>query len=77
MLYYYFVNVNPDDSRLWDDPFPGMVRLQNGPYSSQGTVEVFCNGIWSTLCGNSFTANDANSICIQLGYKGAQSYNYV
>ena len=66
-----------DTNRLWDDPFPGMVRLQNGSYSSEGIVEVFCNGVWGTVCGNSISTNDANSICLQLGYKGAETTSNV
>ena len=61
-----------DATRLWDDPFPGMVRLQNGSYSSEGVVETFCNGVWTTACGSSFTTNDANSVCMQLGYKAGE-----
>ena len=71
MLLYIDVN------RLWDDPFPGMVRLQNGPLSSEGTLEVFCNGVWSTACGDSFISNDGDSVCLQLGYSGANAISTV
>ncbi len=61
-----------DTNRLWDDPFPWMVRLQDGPFSSEGLVEVYCNGVWNKVCGgSSFSVNDADTVCLQLGYKGS------
>ena len=49
-----------------------MVRLQNGPFSSEGRVQVYCNGVWYTVCGgSSFSVNDADTVCLQLGYKGS------
>ena len=59
----------PVASRLWDNPFTGQVRLSHGNYSSQGLVEVYCNGQWGTVCDDSFFQNElADTICRQLGY---------
>ena len=35
-----------DSTRLWDNPYTGMVRLQIGHYTGQGRVEVYCNNQW-------------------------------
>ena len=64
-----------DSNRLWDSPFPGMVRLQDGEYSSEGRVEVYCNGEWGTVCDNGFSIFEANVFCRQLGYSFADSYD--
>ena len=45
-----------------------MIRLQGGNYSNEGRVEVYCNGQWGTICDDTLSTNDANTVCQQLGY---------
>ena len=66
-----------DTTRIWNSsPFPGMVRLQDGDYSNEGRVEVYCNGQWGTICSDGFDSTDANTICKQLGYDAYDNFNH-
>ena len=66
--------MHSDATRIWDSPFPGMIRLQGGNYSNVGRVEVFCNGEWGTICVNGFDGTDALTLCKQLGYNAYHRY---
>ena len=46
------------------------VRLVDGTTLSEGRVEVFIHGHWSTVCDYRFTDGDARVVCRQLGYIG-------
>ena len=54
-----------------------MVRLTRGGYTSEGLVEVYCNGQWGTICDDGFNDDDANAICKQLGYSRAHQYDHL
>ena len=71
-----YISIILDTTRIWDsNPYPGMVRLQQGDYVNQGRVEVYCNGQWGTICDNYFDSYDANAICRQLGYSTSLYYD--
>ena len=53
-----------------------MIRLQEGRYSNEGRVEIYCNGQWGTICDDGFDSTDANTICKQLGYGGYVRMNF-
>ncbi|XP_074849505.1 neurotrypsin isoform X2 [Carettochelys insculpta] len=48
----------------------GSVRLRGGKNEFEGTVEVYLNGIWGTICSNHWDHNDASVICRQLEFGG-------
>lgn len=47
--------------------FAGSLRLQGGRSKLDGTVEVYLNGVWGTICGNGWDDRDAAVVCRQLG----------
>ena len=43
-------------------------RLVNGPNRYEGRLQVLRNGIWGTVCDDSFTSNAAKVVCYMLGF---------
>ncbi|XP_012686740.2 neurotrypsin [Clupea harengus] len=51
----------------------GSMRLQGGRSRLEGAVEVYLNGVWGSICSNSWDDRDAAVVCKQLGqgFKGS------
>ena len=47
----------------------GEIRLTGGTSAGQGTVEICgTNGVWGSVCDDSWGTSDAQVVCRQLGY---------
>lgn len=46
---------------------PLQIRLVGGKNSNEGRVEVLHNNVWGTVCGDSWSAEEATVVCRQLG----------
>ena len=54
---------NPDSNSCEE----GSVRLQNGAIEQEGRVEVCTNGVWGSVCDQSWNETEAFVVCKQTG----------
>ncbi len=52
-----------------DNCSDGQVRLVNGSNILEGRIEMCINKAWGSVCDDSFSEDDSNVICKELGYR--------
>lgn len=48
------------------------MRLVGSEYSDRGTIEVYHNGQWGTICDDFFDKADGDVICRMLGFDSSR-----
>ncbi|XP_022104992.1 scavenger receptor cysteine-rich domain superfamily protein-like [Acanthaster planci] len=51
---------------------PNIIRLAGGSNRSSGRVEIYQDYTWGTLCDTDWDVTDAEVVCRQLGFSGAE-----
>lgn len=49
----------------------GDIRLAGNSNALEGRVEICYDGVWGTVCSNSWGVPDATVVCRQLGYSSS------
>ena len=52
---------------MFADCTTGDIRLVNGSSPLEGRLEICINNAWGTVCHDSFSKDDAQVVCRQLG----------
>lgn len=53
------------------------MRLEGSGYSDRGTIEVYRNGQWGTICDDFFHKADGDVICMMLGFNSSRQDIYI
>ncbi|XP_071502520.1 scavenger receptor cysteine-rich domain superfamily protein-like [Diadema antillarum] len=70
-LSMYLMWLKVSGSQAENTTVPWSVRLVDGSVDSEGRVEVFLDDTWGAICDNLWGPEDAEVVCKQLGYVGA------
>ena len=64
-------------SHTWYCRFILGLRLVGGYWKGEGRVEILYNGVWGTVCDDSWDISDARVVCRELGYPDAVSAPHI
>ena len=72
-IFHHFSTYFSELSLMVSSCTQGSIRLAEESSNSEGHVEVCNNGVWGTVCDDSWGSADANVVCRQLGYTSGMS----
>ena len=52
----------------------GQVRLAGGSIPNEGRVEICIQGVWGSICRNSWDDAESAIVCEQLGFQSESKY---
>lgn len=54
----------------------GAIKLVGGEKVHYGNVEILHNGKWGAVCDDEWDKNEAEVVCRQLGFSGAERFTH-
>ena len=72
-VYLVIISVSEAVLEVAEDEYGNIFRLAGGKDCYEGRVEVFHNGQWGSICGDTWDENEGGVVCKMFEFKGIDS----